>query len=1085
MFKRHIMKRFLLTLSFVMAMVLGANQTFAQGVTTSALSGKVQDDKGEALIGATVVAVHTPSGTQYGVATNANGRFRLSNMRVGGPYKITVSYIGFKNNERQGVFLALGQTLNLTIKMLSDAATLKAVEVVGRKNDVFDGNRTGIQTIINEQRINETPTVSRSIADFARLEPTASLSEGDDGFSVSIGGQNNRYNTIYIDGAVNNDVFGLSGSGTNGGQTGVAPISIDAIEQFQVSVAPFDVRQSGFAGGSINAVTRSGSNKFEGSVYGFLRNQSMAGITPIEKGDVVTQREGLPEFSAATYGVRLGGPIVKDKLFFFLSAELQRDETPLPFNAATYQGDAGTTEIGQLVNKLNGYGYDPGGYTNNRGFLNAERFLARFDYNINKSHRLTFRISNTGARNQEQFQSSTRNINFQNGAESFVSNTLSTALELRSSFGNSYANKFTLGYTKVNDDRDPTGNPFPRVIINDNQGTITFGSEPFSTANLLNQDVFTITNDFEIYKGKHTITIGTHNEFYSVGNLFISRNFGQYTYANLNDFLTDQTATDYRHGFSLVDNLSGDESQAIAKFNAGQIGFYVQDEFQVNDRLKLTGGVRVDIPFFQDTPTNEAFNNTTVPLLEQTYDLKGAKTGSFIKPQVMIAPRFGFNYDVNGDQTLQLRGGVGVFTSRVPLVWPGGAFNNYGLNIGVVRIRDRDRNGTGEVFNPDVNTQSVGTYDRNNPTPSGNIDLFANNFRIPQVLKTDIAVDYKLPWGMIGTLEFLYTKVLSAPTYKNINLKPAVGTLSGPDNRQVYNQDDLIDPTYFGIYLAESTSKGYSYNVVAQIQKPFTNGLSFALSYSYGDAYSVFDGTSSQNSSQWRGLHTVNGRNNMAEVQRSAFSAGSRVLAQVSYRKEYAGFGATQIGLVFTGQSGNPYSYVYNDNGDLTNEDSRERSLIYVPRDASEITFRATSTKTAAEQWVEFNSFIESDKYLSTRRGQYAERNMNRAPFQTFIDLRLMQEFYIKMGNGQKNILQFTLDIFNWGNMLNSEWGKLRFVSSELQLLNYEGNNAVTGVPEFTYNGIEKNDVAYANFDDRGFRSSRWQMQVGVRYIFK
>lgn len=1079
MFKRHIMKRFLLTLSFVMAMILGANQTFAQGVTTSALSGKVQDDKGEALIGATVVAVHTPSGTQYGVATNVNGRFRLSNMRVGGPYKITVSYIGFKNNERKGVFLSLGQTLNLTIKMLSDAATLKAVEVVGRKDDVFDGNRTGIQTIINEQRINETPTVSRSIADFARLEPTASLSEGDDGFSVSIGGQNNRYNTIYIDGAVNNDVFGLSGSGTNGGQTGVAPISIDAIEQFQVSVAPFDVRQSGFAGGSINAVTRSGSNKFEGSVYGFLRNQSMAGISPIEKGDVVTQREGLPEFTAATYGVRLGGPIVKDKLFFFLSAELQRDETPLPFNAATYQGDASTTEIGQLVGKLNGYGYDPGGYTNNRGFLNAERFLARFDYNINKSHRLTFRISNTGARNQEQFQSSTRNINFQNGAESFVSNTLSAALELRSSFGNSYGNKFTLGYTKVNDDRDPTGNPFPRVEVSDGQGTITFGSEPFSTANLLKQDVFTVTNDFEIYKGRHTITIGTHNEFYTIANLFMAFNYGSYEFNSLNDFMTDQNSSFFIRNYSLVDNVIGDESQAIAKFNAGQIGFYVQDEFQVTDRFKLTGGVRVDIPFFQNTPTNEAFNNTTIPLLEQTYDLKGAKTGSFIKPQVMIAPRVGFNYDVNGNQTLQVRGGVGVFTSRVPLVWPGGAFNNYGLNVGA-RLAFGD-----QAFVPDVNNQPPGAVDLNNVSPSGNIDLFAEDFKIPQVLKTDIAVDYKLPWGMIGTVEFLYTKILSAPTYQNVNLKPSVGNLAGADNRPVYDRRDEIDPTYARIMLGSTTDKGYSYNVVAQIQKPFDNGLSFAVSYSYGDAFSVFDGTSSQNSSQWRGLHTVNGRNNMTEIQRSAFSAGSRVLAQVSYRKEYAGFGATQIGLVFTGQSGNPYSYVYNDNGNLTNEDSRERSLIYVPRDASEITLRATSTKTAAEQWVELNSFIESDKYLSTRRGQYAERNMNRAPFQTFIDLRLMQEFYIKMGNGQKNILQFTLDIFNWGNMLNSEWGKLRFVSSELQLLNYEGNNAVTGVPEFTFSGVEKNDVAYANFDDRGFRSSRWQMQVGVRYIFK
>ena len=1078
------MKKVLFTLSLLMALFIGANNSFAQGVTTSALSGVVQDDKGSALPGATIIAVHTPSGTQYGVAANANGRFRLSNLRVGGPYKITFSFVGFKNDERKGVFLALGQTLNLTVKLQTEASTLNAVEVVARKDDVFDGNRTGVQTIINEQRINETPTVSRSIADFARLEPTAALTEGSDGFSVSIAGQNNRYNAIYIDGAVNNDVFGLAGSGTNGGQTGVAPISIDAIEQFQVSVAPFDVRQSGFAGGSINAVTRSGSNNFEGSVYGFVRNQTMAGYSPIEDNQEGSERSALSPFTAQTYGVRLGGPIIKDKLFFFVSAELQRDETPLPFNFNNYQGSATRAELNQLVTKLNGFGYDPGGFEDNKGSLSAERFLARFDYNINKNHRLSFRISSTTANNVENLQSNTNLIAFQNRAESFISNTLSTSLELRSSFGNDYANKFTIGYTRVRDDRDPTGSPFPTVNIDDGQGSIQFGAEPFSTANLLNQDVFTITNDFEIYKGKHTITIGTHNEFYNIANLFIAFNYGQFRYGSLNDFLTDQPSTDFDRNYSQVDNVVGDESQAIAKFNAGQFGLYIQDEFQVTDRLKLTGGLRIDVPFFQDTPTNEAFNNTTAPLLEQFYDLKGAKTGSFIKPQVMFAPRFGFNYDVRGDQTLQLRGGVGVFTSRVPLVWPGGAFNNYGFNVGGIFFGNN-------VFEPNVNNQPPGNVDVANPSPSGTIDLFAEDFRIPQVMKADIAVDYKLPWGMIGTLEFLYTKVMSAPTYRNVNLRPSVGNLTGtPDNRPIFDRRDEIDDTYGRILLAESTNKGYAYNIVAQIQKPFDNGLSFSASYSYGDSFSVFDGTSSQNSSQWRGLNTVTGRNGFNELQRSNFSAGSRIVAQVSYRKEYAGFGASQIGLIFTGQAGNPFSYIYNDGGNLTSEDSRERSLIYVPRDASEIRLvdivdNGVVTKTAAQQWTELDAFISSDKHLDSRRGQYAERNGSRAPFQGFFDLRFLQEFYIKTGNGKRNTLQFSFDIFNFANMLNPNWGRLRFVSSNFQLLNFEGFETGTTTPTFTFDGVENNKPSFSNFDDNGFRSSRWQMQVGIRYIFQ
>ncbi|MEO1652276.1 MAG: TonB-dependent receptor, partial [Bacteroidota bacterium] len=721
-------------------------------------------------------------------------------------------------------------------------------------------------------------------------------------------------------------------------------------------------------------------------------------------------------------------------------------------------------------------GYDPGGFENNAGSLDSDKFLVRLDYNISQNHKLTARYFYTSADNVENLQSNDNTIAFQNRAESFVSKTNSLSLELKSNFGNNFSNKFVFGYTRVRDDRDPTGQDFPTVNISDGSGDIEFGAEPFSTANLLDQDIVTITNDFEIYSGKHTITVGTHNEFYKINNLFIAFNFGEYDYATLNDFLTDQQPTSYFRNFSQVDLVTGDESQAAAAFNAFQLGFYVQDEFQASDRFKLTAGLRIDIPVFDDTPVNDDFNTNTIPAVAQYYSLEGAQTGNFIDPQVLFSPRLGFNWDILGNQSVQLRGGVGIFTSRVPLVWPGGAYNNYGFNIGAEFDEPAQ-------FIPDVNAQP-GTPDLENPRPSGQIDLFAENFKVPQVLKTDIAVDYQLPWGMVATLEFLYTKVLVAPRYQNLNLRPSTANLTGsPDDRPIFDRRDEIDPTYSRILLATNTSKGYSYNLIAQLQKPFDNGLSMAVSYNYGDSFSLFDGTSSQNSSQWRGIHAVNGRNNQTEVQRSTFAGGHRVLAQVSYRKEYLKFFSSQISLIYNGQNANPTSFIYNDNGNLNVEDSRERNLIFVPRTAADINLVQDGDRSPEVQWAELNRFIESDPYLRTRRGQYAERNGRLGPFNSVVDLRFLQEFFIETGNGTRNTLQFSVDIFNFSNMLNKNWGRIRDFSSDEQIINFEGFEADGTTPTFTYGGFNNDDVS-ALIDGGNNRSSRWRMQLGIRYIF-
>lgn len=1051
-----------------------ATTAFGQGTTNASVNGRVTDASGETLPGATVVAVHTPSGSRYGNVTDAKGFFRIPNMRVGGPYTVTVTFVGYKEYKQENLFLSLGQTFQLEPVLQEDNVTLGEVEVVGERSGIFDGNRTGTETVVGLEQINATPTIARAIGDFARFTPQATIDEGSDGFSISIGGQNNRYNSIYLDGAVNNDVFGLAGSGTNGGQTGVSPISIDAIEQFQIQVAPFDVRVSGFAGGAINAVTRSGSNEIEGSAYYFWRNEGFAGKTPTDRP---RSRDRLAEFSAKTFGVRVGGPIIKDKLFYFVNYEKQDDQTPQPFDFADYQGRASQSDINGLINKLQGFGYEPGTLAPNPVILESDKLTAKIDYNINQNHKLSARYSYVKADNIEGARSSVRRLNFYNRSESFLSETNSLSAELSSTFGPNASNKLTVGYVMVRDDRDPTGQDFPTVNINDGQGTIQFGAEPFSTANLLNQDVFTINNNFELYKGRHTLTFGVNAEFYSVENLFLAYNYGWYFFDSLDDFMNDRAAGFYQRIFSNRDDVTGDGSIAAATFNSSLLGFYAQDEIQVNSDLKITLGLRFDIPSFDDTPQNSTFNSSIPQLEAEGYDLKGATVGSFIKSRATFSPRFGFNWDVNGDKTLQVRGGAGIFTSRIPLVWPGGAYNNNGFNTGGIFTG-------GQTFIPDPFNQP-GDFD---PTQqSGNIDLFAADFKVPQVAKFNVAVDKRLgSSGWVLTLDALWTETISAVKYENVNLKrtPTSYLTNTGDLRPTYDRNDRVLPQYGGIYLASNTNEGYAYNFSTTLNMPYTAGFTGSVSYSYGESFNVFDGSSSQNSSQWRGVHTVNGRNVDVPLVKSRFSPGHRVIAQLNYSYDWNENLTTKIGLVYEARSGRPFSYIYNDNGRLTNEDSRERSLIYVPLSSDDINLVDDSRAgDAASQWAKLNQYIANDPHLNSRRGQYAEVNASRAPFSHIIDLRFMQEFNIMIGS-KKQTMQFTADVYNFTNVINKDWGRRYFVPSDFQLLNFEGFLADGTTPTFTFDGVTDNDPSANNIDDSGLVSSRWQMQLGIRYIF-
>jgi hypothetical protein len=1073
----------------VLLALIYAGDIYAQGNTTSSINGVVNDSKNGSLPGATILAVHEASGSRYSTTTDFDGHFRISNMRVGGPYKIEVTYIGFATYTETGVYLQLGDSKSMKIVLKDETNQLSEVVVTGRKDPTFNSKRTGAQTIIDHDKINELPSLSRNIADFARLTPQAQL-RGDD--QISIGGQNNRFNAIYIDGAVNNDVFGLAANGTNGGQTGVSPISLDAIEQFQVSVSPYDVKLSGFAGGAISAITRSGTNNFDGSAYYLYRDQSLAGKTPTRSGSGI-ERKRLGDFTAKTYGVRAGGAILKDKLFYFINYEKQENETPQPFDIANYTGTTKAAGLETISNYLiNTYGYNPGSYQNNKLSLTSDKLIAKVDWNINDNNKLSVKNSYVKATNFSPFRSSNNSINFLNGAQSFESVTNSASLELNTRFNNKFSNNLVVGYTTVNDDRDASGDPFPTVSIRDGVGaTIYFGSEASSTANLLTQRVLTITDNFEINVGKHNILIGTHNELSHAKNVFINRNFGAYDYNSVSDFMTGVKAYRYRLGYSLYGG-SGDDSQGAADFNMNQFGLYVQDNIRVSDNFRLNLGVRADMPVWYDGLVNEDFNTRTIGLLEaKGKDLKGAKVGQPIKSTLHFSPRIGFNYDVDGEKTTQVRGGIGVFTSRVPLVWPGGAYNNNGISQNSIQINNATATPT-PAFNPNTNIDSqLSGVVPSAPLPGsgkvgGNIDLFAKDFKLPQVLKTSLAFDRKLGAGWVISAEAIWNENLNSIQYQNLNIDAPVSRLTGADNRPRYNGNVRIDNTYQGIYLASNKKAGSSWNTNFTVAKNFTSDFidaNISATYAYGESYVWMDATSSQNSSQWQYIETVNGSNAISGVSRSDFDQGSRVLANSSVKFKWNKSIKTTIGLYYEGTQGTTFSYVYDDTGNLLRDTFQPSALIYVPANKGEIVFTPTATMTADLQWEAFNTFISNDKYLKNRRGQYAERNGDRLDWSHVIDVKIAQEFSINV-NKKSHKLEFTADIFNFTNLLNKNWGRRYFMSNDqILVLKHSGFLADGTTPTFTYNPSTTSNVKN-QIDDVGLQSSRWQMQVGARYSF-
>jgi len=1049
--------RFFVGLLFLAPTVLTAQ------VTSSSITGTVRTTN-ETLAGATISAVHQPTGTVFRTASLTQGVYNLVNLIPGGPYVIEVSFVGYQTYKQDSIFLALGENTRIDVPLSASAGTLTEVIV---SSSSTAKRKTGASTSISRQQIENLPTLSRSLSDLTRITPQAN--------GNSFGGMNNKFNNITIDGAVNNDVFGLSASGSPGGQANTTPISLDAIQEVQVVLAPYDITYGNFTGAGINAVTRSGTNKFNGSVYYFTRSESTVGKDPISRAKTAN-------FSNKQYGIRIGGPIVKNKLFFFVNGELSRVEQPTIFNAGENGALLTVAEAKGLSDTLNRrYGYDAGTYDAYNSQTQSDKLFGRIDWNISEKHRLTIRHNYIKAFDDNISRSSTL-FRFGNNAYRFNNKQNITVAEIRSRFSNKLSNSLILGRHRIRDFRVTMGQIFPFIEIS--KGTanngIQLGSERSSVANELDQNIFEITDNLRIFAGKHTFTIGTHNEFFSFRNLFINNFNGRWTFADIGAFNANNPRQ-VQVGYS---NVSGSVKPG-AEFSAAQLGFYAQDEIQIDQKFRLTVGLRVDMPLVRDEPP---FNKTVDSTFKSQYS-----TSNIPNKQLLWSPRIGFNYDVEGDRSIIVRGGLGIFTGRVPFVWISNQFSNNGLLLNTISVSDVTTTPANEVnggrgFEPDPAKQStVGSAGR-----TFEVNLIEKDFKIPQVFRMNLATDFRLPGNILATLEGIYTKTLNNIAYSNINLAPPVGVPdpaynNGFDKRATFSSSTnaggrRLNPNITNAILLSNTNKGYAYNLTLQLSKTWKNFYA-SVAYNHNDASDLNSGASSTALSNWEFVQVVGNPNN-PQLSTSNYALTHRIISVLGINVPYAKNFRTSVSLFYSINSGQKFTYLVN--GDLNSDGQFGNDLLYVPRDLSEIKFidllnpADNSVRfTAAEQAAAFDQYISKDAYLNSRKGNYTERNQTNTPWEHVIDMRLAQDFYLMVGES-RHTLQFTFDIFNFTNLLNKDWGRQFSVgnqaSSILTAVNRTSGPVASRGKGYNYT---PGQLPWSmNF------GSRFQGQIGLRYSF-
>lgn len=1045
------MKRILL---FVLLLLLCVDVS-AQ-LTSSSIRGVVKSSDGEHLVGAIIELNNSKTGTSYYAVSGADGRFSIHGVRPGDGYNLSAEYIGYDTYQHSGIVLRLGENVREDITLTEQATSL--VEVVVSATPT---RHSGVTESFDEQLLTALPTVSRSLYDVVRLAPQVVATKTG---GMSYGGVANRYNSFRVNGMANNDMYGLSSSGTNGGLANANPVSLDAISQIEVAIAPFDVRMSGFGGGEINAVTKSGTNEFTGSAYTYYNNQDMYGSTAGRDVDV---REKLDDQTTQIFGLTFGGPILKDKLFFFVSAEYNRELSPSSYYAGF---DGVLLDVAELKRISDRYqqltGYDGGGVGRRDVKQRAVSVLATMDWHINSNNRLSLSYSLLDAR-AEEYANSLTSFTYCGSGYANYSTAHYVAATLESRLAENIHNTLRVGYSRVGDGRDADkAGDYPSVIIK-NAGagermTINIGNNRYAGINALKQNVIIFSDDLMWDHATHSFTFGMHHEFYDIHNRYLANAYGTYTYNSISDFERDMAAM-YEYNYT-DPNVTGTTTWG-PRFRAAELNLYAQDNWDLGRGLSLTYGVRATLPLIFNTPTpNEEFNRGEIA---SRYNVR---IGDVPRAHLLLSPRVGLSWRKHFDNgTLKAEGGVGIFTGQVPFVWVVNNYSNTGVEQKGLRLIGREENGQiVETAAPFTSTPS--------PTTLSNTSFMLNamdsDFRYPQNLKVSAVGEYTWNNGWMVRAEALYTKALHNVRFRNLAVErtsysiaavPAEGVL--PEAGQ-YPLFERITDDYSAIYYMENTSRGYSYSLAGSVSKFFPFGLSIAASYAYSRSYSVCDVPSTSSSTNWSRGYAVD--LNGEELAISAYDIPHKLSAVATYRKRYSRLFDVTASLVYQMMSGQRYSLCVGETVDFNGDGIFGSSLMYIPteEELSRMRFADNISK------EKFNEFILSDDYLRSHRGEFSERNAMQAPFEHRLDLHLAHGFYFGVNTERR--IELSLDIMNFGNLLCRHWGSYYNVSGwrqqPVKVVRVED-----GVPVYQYSNaaLTPNDLL-----------SRWNMQIGVRVIF-
>ncbi len=1071
-------------------------ESFAQ-ITTSSMSGEIKDAKG-GLSGASVKVTHIPTGTVYHVTANSAGYYSLGGMRVGGPYTVEVSYTGFQTKKIEDVYLKLGEDYLFDVALSESTSALNEVVIV-KKDPIV--KRNGASTIISRTKLENLPTIERNINDLTRLTPQANGS--------AIGGGNYRSNNFTVDGANFNNQFGIGQNIPAGG----SPISIDALEEISVNVTPFDVRQTGFIGAAINAITRSGKNTFFGNVMYTLRSDNQQGVKVEDR--VITN---IQKLDVKQYGFSFGGPIIKNKLFFFVNAERMKQVEPGPSKVAS----ADEVENNNLniarpsVNFMNTvrnylaktYGYETGPYQGYSYNSNNDKLFARLDWNISTKHKFSIRYSMvenkkpfgvSGSTSGAGFtpsdgRTSIYSMSFKNSGYYQNANLYTGSAELNSNLGK-FNNLLRLSFVHQYEPRSTDGKEFPLVDILDG-GTakprskstyVSFGYEPFSFGNLRDVRNYTASNDLTFTLGKHNFMVGAQAELSKVKNGFQRYGTGYYVYKSWDDFVNNNRPLN----FAITYPLTAGGSQAFASFKFFQLSAYGQDEISVSDKLKITLGLRLELPTYPDVSEIK-----THPLVAEAKFNNAEKinTGELPKSRVMFSPRAGFNYDIWGDGSLQLRGGTGIFTGRIPFVWIVAQSGDAGMLQYTQTL-------SGEQT-PNFNADYKALYPNNSVKPGSiipsNVTAMSPNLKFPQQWKNSLGLDAKLPFGFIGKVDLIYGEDLIAVYARNANLvdpKP-LNVANYPDNRMIYPADvnryiNKLDKGVistsgtngFDVAVVDNARGGNYFSSTFQLTKPFNNKWEITVAYAYSYAKNLGDQNGDQILNLWSIPPQSSGNPNNPSLSYTSNIIPHRIVGSINHKTEWIKGLQTGISLFYQGGSQGRYSYVYN--GDF-NRDNNQNDLIYVPKDRSEIDFVTNGSFTKEQQEDVFFNLIENDPYLRSRKGKYAERNGAVAPWKNRFDFRVTQEILALKTGKVKNSLEFYFDVHNIGNLINSKWGVNRFYYDKLL--------TPTNVDKLTPNGDVRPTFRLNTINNQLITSttgpavldygSTYNMQFGLRYSF-